>query len=885
MDALKQTKLEKSEWDSMEIPVANAEKDILEIIRKGYHDIHIRENHTINLQRFTKMEMKPEFEQHMYTKYFHPTVKDIITKYCKDNAEMQAFTSGATKIKRLKSADTIRIQNADSTIQYNSAAILEFEMLEYCKKICRGIRRNLNNYFAELYTLIHCYQVCTAKNTTIPFTNSHVLQFVAIVIAHAKREVTVENMISYSVSALEQNPYISKYQDISLYPHQKQLFRLCHTEQEQPKLILYIAPTGTGKTLSPIGLSESSRVLFVCVGRHVGLALAKSAISVRKRVAFAFGCSSAADIRLHYFAAADYQTNRRTGRITKVDNTNGSKVEIMICDVQSYLYAMYYMLSFNEANDVITYWDEPTMTLDYAEHELHEQISKNWRENQVPNVILSCATLPTENEIPEVITNFQSRFPGAIVQTITSYDYVKTIPIVNSKGFAFLPHLHYEDPDKVRAVADYCNKNKTLLRYFDVDGIVQFIKLVHFLQYKKTGQTMMDERYTMDEYFDDITDIHMSSLKEYYLVLLQNINYNHWSTLHQCTVKMTKPKIDTGDFSTSNVGALRRTQSVYPEQLSSKEETPLRRNASEPNQLSSNLSEQDPLKGVRLTTKDAHTLTSGPTIYLADNLMNLAKLYVHQSSIPQVVLNHILDSIQYNQKLRETIEQMEEELEKKTQVRDNSDSSAREAIGSGKSNSSRKVKEKDVKDESSEALEANLKQLRRQIRYLSLQPEYLPNSAAHQEKWVPDYGSDSSESKHRPYMSNIDQDTVKEIMNLNIEQPYKVLVLMGIGVLMNHTDHEYEVIVKRLAQEQKLYLILTSTDYIYGTNYQFCHGFIGKDLQNMTQQKIIQCMGRIGRNKIQHSYTVRFRNDSIIEKVFMQPEENMEAINMSRLFS
>ena len=79
-------------------------------------------------------------------------------------------------------------------------------------------------------------------------------------------------------------------------------------------------------------------------------------------------------------------------------------------------------------------------------------------------------------------------------------------------------------------------------------------------------------------------------------------------------------------------------------------------------------------------------------------------------------------------------------------------------------------------------------------------------------------------------------------------------------------------------------IILTTSDYIYGTNYQFCHGFIGNDLQNMTQQKTLQTMGRIGRNNIQQEYTIRFRDDVMIEKLFEYPDENMEANNMNRLF-
>ena len=58
-----------------------------------------------------------------------------------------------------------------------------------------------------------------------------------------------------------------------MYDHQKQLFSL--VKNPNPKLILYKAPTGTGKTMSPLGISEGYKVIFVCAARHVGLALKK----------------------------------------------------------------------------------------------------------------------------------------------------------------------------------------------------------------------------------------------------------------------------------------------------------------------------------------------------------------------------------------------------------------------------------------------------------------------------------------------------------------------------------------------------------------------------------------------------------------------------------
>jgi hypothetical protein len=52
----------------------------------------------------------------------------------------------------------------------------------------------------------------------------------------------------------------------------------------------------------------------------------------------------------------------------------------------------------------------------------------------------------------------------------------------------------------------------------------------------------------------------------------------------------------------------------------------------------------------------------------------------------------------------------------------------------------------------------------------------------------------------------------------------------------------------------------------------------------MTQQKIIQALGRIGRNKIQQEYTVRFRDNALIERLLNPVDYNLEAINMNKLF-
>lgn len=121
-------------------------------------------------------------------------------------------------------------------------------------------------------------------------------------------------------------------------------------------------------------------------------------------------------------------------------------------------------------------------------------------------------------------------------------------------------------------------------------------------------------------------------------------------------------------------------------------------------------------------------------------------------------------------------------------------------------------------------------------------------------------------------------------MMLNdVNDSWKILLLMGIGVFTNHTSIAYTEIMKKMAEKQKLYMIIASSDYIYGTNYQFCHGYLSKDM-NLTQEKIIQALGRIGRNNIQQDYSIRFRDDEQIMKIFTREENKPEVANMNRLF-
>ena len=175
----------------------------------------------------------------------------------------------------------------------------------------------------------------------------------------------------------------------------------------------------------------------------------------------------------------------------------------------------------------------------------------------------------------------------------------------------------------------------------------------------------------------------------------------------------------------------------------------------------------------------------------------------------------------------------------------------------------------------------DIETLRSMVKNATLDDMFIPNKLTHLKKWANGLNTSTA------FTSNIDDSIIVSIMLLtDVDDSWKILLLLGIGVFTEHRSSDYTEIMKKLADQQKLYLIIADSDYIYGTNYQFCHGYLSKDLE-LTQEKIIQALGRIGRNNIQQEYSARFRDDVHIKTLFtrFESENKPEVINMNKLFN
>ncbi len=80
MTSLKQLKLSKSEWDSVEIPVSPEELAILKLITSGYADVNIRTNKTNSLLSFLKIEYSKQMEDFLYNRHFATRIKTLLDR-------------------------------------------------------------------------------------------------------------------------------------------------------------------------------------------------------------------------------------------------------------------------------------------------------------------------------------------------------------------------------------------------------------------------------------------------------------------------------------------------------------------------------------------------------------------------------------------------------------------------------------------------------------------------------------------------------------------------------------------------------------------------------------------------------------------------------------
>ena len=193
-----QTKLTKTEWESMEKKVDNKELNILKMIRDGLiqPDTDCRLYLTAN--QMLKLE-HPDKDFHIYTVVF----KDLIKKY-----EMDAVDLPKPK-KPLNTADTIRLKSMTKKIDDS----IEMVLIELVKKFNHS-KKSKELYYYNIEYLSKLYPI-----------NQWIKQWVSQFLAKNQSSMKVQSFLENTYKYLENND-IFRYKPIELYEHQKTVYNI-----------------------------------------------------------------------------------------------------------------------------------------------------------------------------------------------------------------------------------------------------------------------------------------------------------------------------------------------------------------------------------------------------------------------------------------------------------------------------------------------------------------------------------------------------------------------------------------------------------------------------------------------------------------------------------
>jgi hypothetical protein len=185
----------------------------------------------------------------------------------------------------------------------------------------------------------------------------------------------------------------------------------------------------------------------------------------------------------------------------------------------------------------------------------------------------------------------------------------------------------------------------------------------------------------IERYFESLQDITMTNIKIYYLKLLQNLVPESWSSIFTAFCMNRKTRLQGNNivdakgnkFTSSSLrsvssigpGTTTTTTSTTSTNLDGTNLTRLGSYCSTSTSTSAISKNSNTLLDpcIFITTKDAYTLTDGPTIFISNDIEKIAKFCIQQANIPSAIMDEIMKKIEYNNVLNERIDTLEREVE------------------------------------------------------------------------------------------------------------------------------------------------------------------------------------------------------------------------------
>ena len=204
---LSQVKLNKTEWDSIEIPLRTEEIRVIKLLMSGYTDLWIKNNHNTSLATYLRISDSIDgLDDYLFQEYFEKTVRSIDPTLIPVTRKVKMRKGDTMKI-NLNKADNIEIFN-----------VYESKLLELIRSICEchTQRKEFHIHYFTLYNL---------RKNFVPRMNIHVIKCIDTILERHADSIEIKKLVLDAHNVIEKNKMLIHNEDTNLYSHQRDIFQ------------------------------------------------------------------------------------------------------------------------------------------------------------------------------------------------------------------------------------------------------------------------------------------------------------------------------------------------------------------------------------------------------------------------------------------------------------------------------------------------------------------------------------------------------------------------------------------------------------------------------------------------------------------------------------